>query len=104
MLTNNHILTIQAELEKNRAGFRKQSGTMLRNDRTGETVYTPPQHTDDIIRLMSRLEAFINDDNTEKLSTRLSAWRCSITSLKAFTRFTTATAEQAGLSMCCIWF
>ena len=53
MLTNNHILTIQAELEKNRAGFRKQSGTMLRNDRTGETVYTPPQHTDDIIRLMS---------------------------------------------------
>lgn len=42
MLTNNHILTIQAELEKNRAGFRKQSGTMLKNDRTGETVYTPP--------------------------------------------------------------
>lgn len=66
MLTNNHILTIQAELERNRAGFRKQSGTMLKNDRTGETVYTPPQHTDDIIRLMSRLEAFINDDNTEK--------------------------------------
>lgn len=66
MLTNNHILTIQAELEKNRAGFRKQSGTMLKNDRTGETVYTPPQHMDDIIRLMSRLEAFINDDNTEK--------------------------------------
>ena len=30
MLTNNHILTIQAELEKNRAGFRKQSGTMLK--------------------------------------------------------------------------
>lgn len=66
MLTNNHILTIQAELEKNRAGFRKQSGTMLKNDRTGETVYTPPQHMDDIIRLMGRLEAFINDDNTEK--------------------------------------
>lgn len=33
MLTNNHILTIQAELEKNRAGFRKQSGTMLKNKR-----------------------------------------------------------------------
>lgn len=66
MLTNNHILTIQAELEKNRAGFRKQSGTMLKNDRTGETVYTPPQHIDDIICLMSRLEAFINNDNTEK--------------------------------------
>lgn len=66
ILTNNHILTIQAELEKNHAGFRKQSGTMLKNDRTGETVYTPPQHMDDIICLMSRLEAFINNDNTEK--------------------------------------
>jgi fic family protein len=70
ILTNNHILTIQTELERNRAGFHKQSGTMLKNDRTGETVYTPPQHTDDIIRLMGRLEVFINDDNTENLSIR----------------------------------
>ncbi|PSJ79943.1 Fic family protein [Neisseria iguanae] len=64
MLTNNHILAIQAELEKNRAGFRQQAGTMLKNDRTGEVVYEPPQHTDDIVRLMGRLETFINDEST----------------------------------------
>lgn len=64
MLTNNHILSIQAELEKNHAGFRKQSGTMLKNDRTGKVVYTPPQHHNDIIELMGSLESFINSDNT----------------------------------------
>lgn len=62
MLTNNHILAIQAELEKNRAGFRKQAGTMLKNDSTGEVVYTPPQHADEIVYLMNQLEAFINDN------------------------------------------
>lgn len=65
MLTNNHILQIQAELEKNRAGFRKQTGTMLKNDRTGEVVYTPPQHPDEIIALMSDLERFINQENPQ---------------------------------------
>ena len=64
-LTNNHILQIQAELEKNRAGFRKQTGTMLKNDRTGEVVYTPPQHPDEIIALMSDLERFINQENPQ---------------------------------------
>lgn len=60
MLTNNHILQIQETLEKNRAGFRKQAGIMLKNDRTGEVVYTPPQHHDEILQLMSGLEQFIN--------------------------------------------
>ncbi|MCP2041007.1 Fic family protein [Neisseria sp. HSC-16F19] len=64
MLTNNHILAIQAELEKNHAGFRKQTGTLLKNDRTGEVVYTPPQHYDEIIELMGGLETFINSGNS----------------------------------------
>ncbi|MFN5978467.1 MAG: Fic family protein, partial [Pseudanabaena sp.] len=34
----------------------------LKNDQTGETVYTPPQHYDEIVVLMSNLEKFINDD------------------------------------------
>lgn len=67
MLTNNHILSIQAELEKNHAGFRKQMGTMLKNDRTGEVVYTPPQHPDDILRLMHQLEKFINESYYESV-------------------------------------
>ena len=61
LLTNNHILDIQATLEKNRAGFRVLPGTALKRD-DGETVYTPPQNPDDIVELMRDLERFINDD------------------------------------------
>jgi Fic family protein len=61
LITINHILKLQALLEENDAGFRKVPGTTLKNDLTGETVYTPPQELDEIIRLMSNLELFIND-------------------------------------------
>ncbi|GAB4061297.1 Fic family protein [Uliginosibacterium sediminicola] len=61
LLTSNHIIQIQAELEKNRAGFRKLPGTALK-DGQGNTVYTPPQEPDTIIALMRDLEHFINDD------------------------------------------
>jgi Fic family protein len=62
LLTNNDILDIQACIEENNAGFRKLPGTALKNDATGEIVYMPPQHLDEIIALMSNLEQFINDD------------------------------------------
>jgi Fic family protein len=62
LLTLNDILTIQAGIEQNRAGLRKLPGTALKNDRTGETIYTPPQHPDDIAALMSNLEQFINQN------------------------------------------
>ncbi len=62
VLTNNHILQIQSIIEENSAGFRKLPGTTLKNEQTGETVYTPPQHHDEIVALMSNLEQFINDD------------------------------------------
>lgn len=63
LLTNNDVLQIQATIEENNAGFRKLSGTALKNDLTGETVYTPPQHADEITALMTNLERFINDDD-----------------------------------------
>lgn len=62
LLLNSHILAIQAELERNNAGFRTSAGTTLKNDATGEIVYEPPQHPQEIIELMSNLERFINDD------------------------------------------
>ncbi|MDQ8003841.1 MAG: Fic family protein [Pedobacter sp.] len=62
LITTNHILKLQALLEENDAGFRKVPGTALKNDQTGETVYTPPQELDKIIDLMSNLEAFINNE------------------------------------------
>ena len=63
LLTNNHILKIQSEVEMNSAGFRKLPGTKLLNDRTGEVVYTPPQDAETIVALMNNLESFINDDS-----------------------------------------
>ena len=67
LLTNNSILEIQARLEENKAGFRKLPGTALKNDRTGETVYTPPQDLMQIQSLMSNLEKFLNDDEISDL-------------------------------------
>jgi Fic family protein len=61
LLTNNNILQIQGVLENNKAGFRKLPGTALKNTTTGETIYTPPQDYEEITRLMSNLERYINE-------------------------------------------
>lgn len=61
ILTNNDIIAIQSELEKNNAGFRKVPGTALKNASTGEIVYTPPQDYNTIRDLMTNLEQYIND-------------------------------------------
>ena len=60
LLTSNHIIQIQAELEQNNAGFRKLPGTTLKNA-IGQVIYTPPQEPTEIVALMSDLERFIND-------------------------------------------
>ncbi|MGD1944900.1 MAG: Fic family protein [Croceivirga sp.] len=65
ILTNSTIKKIQQTLEGNNAGFRKQSGTVLRNDRTQEVVYTPPQRISHIEELMINLEWYTNDSNDE---------------------------------------
>lgn len=67
LLTTKHILQIQSLLEENDAGFRKLPGTVLKNEQTGEIVYTPPQHKDEIEHLMSNLEKFMNDVNLSDL-------------------------------------
>lgn len=67
LLINSYILEIQAELEENKAGYRKVPGTALKNDQTGEVVYTPPQHPEEIVSLMNNLEKFINDDDISDL-------------------------------------
>lgn len=59
LLTSNHIIQIQGELERNNAGFRKLPGTALK-DGAGQTIYTPPQDPAEIVALMSDLERFIN--------------------------------------------
>lgn len=62
MITTNMIIEIQGIIEKNRAGIRKLPGTVLRNERTGEIVYTPPAGEAEIRTLLSNLEKYINED------------------------------------------
>jgi Fic family protein len=60
------ILGIQGALVENRAGLRKLPGTVLRNQLTGEVVYEPPQHPEDVERLMGNfLDYFHRVDSVE---------------------------------------
>lgn len=61
------ILQMQAIIEPNRAGIRKIPGTIIGNTETGEVVYTPPQHPDEIIDLLDNLVTYINDDELSGL-------------------------------------
>ena len=67
LLTNRMIIEIQATLEKNNAGLRKVPGTTLKNNSTGEVIYTPPQDYQTIVDLMSNLEIYINDNELSDL-------------------------------------
>ena len=67
LLTSNHIIIIQSTIENNKAGFRKLPGTKLLNETTGETVYTPPQDYDTILKLMDNLQAYINNDELSEI-------------------------------------
>jgi Fic family protein len=60
LLTCNHIILIQGELERNNAGLRKLPGTALK-DGAGQTIYTPPQDPTEIVAHMRDLERFINE-------------------------------------------
>ena len=66
LLTNNIIIQIQTELEKNNAGFRTTPGTKLEKS-NGEVVYIPPQDSISIVKHMQNLEMFINDDDMSEL-------------------------------------
>jgi Fic family protein len=53
------IETIQRTIIENNAGIRSMTGTVLKNDKTDEIVYTPPQEKDEILDLLSNfLEHF----------------------------------------------
>lgn len=62
ILTTNMIIDIQKIIEKSNAGIRKLPGTILKNQNTGEIVYTPPSGETEILNLMSNLEKYINED------------------------------------------
>ena len=63
LIRTNTILQIQEILEGNRAGFRKTPGTVLRNENTGETIYTPPS-PEHLPQLMHDLQILIHDQKS----------------------------------------
>lgn len=63
LLTKNQIIEIQRIINRNQSGLRVLPGTDLKNQNTGEVIYTPPQHPEDIIRLMDNLERVINEED-----------------------------------------
>ena len=67
ILTLNDIKHVQEILEQNSAGFRTTPGTQLKRENDGAVIYTPPQDGMAIVRYMSNLEQFINDDHLSQL-------------------------------------
>jgi len=65
IITLSDIVKIQSIITSNSAGIRKQLGTVLKNEKTGEIIYTPPQNYDEIIKLLNNLVQYINDDSLE---------------------------------------
>ncbi len=63
LLTTNMIVEVQGIIEENKSGIRKQGGTKLINEKTGETVYTPPSTENEIRNLLGNLENYINGDD-----------------------------------------
>lgn len=68
-ISTNTIIAIQALIELNNAGIRKQAGTELKNSKTDETIYIPPQDEKEIRKYLKNLEDFINtnDDGIDPL-------------------------------------
>lgn len=65
-LSTNMIVEVQSLIELNRAGIRKLPGTVLKNEATGEIVYTPPMGEQEIVSLLSNLEQYINNEEADE--------------------------------------
>lgn len=59
----NDIIKIQQKLVDNNAGIRSTPGTVLKNDKTGEIVYTPPQDKAEIQELLSNFIFHFNENS-----------------------------------------
>lgn len=67
LISNNTLIAMFQTLKRTQGGFRATPGTALKNERTGEVVYVPPQEPAQIVAAMTALERFINDDTLSDL-------------------------------------
>jgi len=61
------IMGVQRELKCNDGGLRKTPGTNLKNAETGDVIYEPPQHPDEIKRLMEDMVDFMHVEERRDL-------------------------------------
>ncbi len=59
----NDLISIQQQLIDNTAGIRSTPGTVLKNDKTGEIVYTPPQDKSEILDLLTNFIKHFNEQD-----------------------------------------
>jgi len=59
------IESIQKTIIENNAGIRAMAGTVLKNDTTGEVVYTPPQNKNEILDLLSNFLEHFNSNQDD---------------------------------------
>jgi len=67
IVSNNTLIRMFRLLKGREDGFRSTPGTALKNERSGQIVYVPPQDANAIQSHMSALERFINDDGFSPL-------------------------------------
>lgn len=60
LITKSTLIALFQELKNSTEGFRHAPGTVLKNDKTGATVFVPPQDGAEIQRHIDDLERFIN--------------------------------------------
>ncbi|MCY4275519.1 MAG: hypothetical protein OXE41_09025 [Gammaproteobacteria bacterium] len=67
-ISENMLIEMYRILKQRNDDYRIGSGTILRNEQTGEMVYGPPQSQNDIIAYMRQLEQVItNKDSCNNL-------------------------------------
>lgn len=64
-ISTNILVELQAMIEPNKTGIRKNPGTKLINSVTGDIIYTPPQRESEIRDLLKNLEDYINNFEDE---------------------------------------
>lgn len=67
LIPNATLIELFRILKGRSEGFRVTPGTALKNERSGETVFVPPQDANEIITQMTALERFVNDDSVSEL-------------------------------------
>lgn len=67
ILSNATLIELFQLLKGSHESFRQHGGTVLKNEKTGNVVFVPPQDGAQVQQHMRKLELFINDDEVSKL-------------------------------------